>query len=132
MVFERKPSANIAALSTELVRRINDNTRRIRSMEQRMDGMESRMGVLEETVIEKIEELKVGFDKISVDLKSLIKRLDEMETEILKINKELEKVARKSEVNRLENMIEIYSPIKSTFVTRDELQRILEKKRVKV
>lgn len=128
MVFEKKP-ADVTAVTNELIRRINDNIRRIRTMEQRIDITESRVESLEETILEKIGELKNSFDRIEVDIKSLAERLSKIETKLLRLDKELAKTAKKTELSKLENLIEIYSPIKSSFVTREEVERLISQKK---
>ena len=128
MVLENEPSMGVGALSGEIVRRINTNTRRIRTIEQRLDGLESRIGSLEEKLIDEIDNLRKSFDQISVDIKAVSESLSEIRGEILKINKTVDKTAKKAEIKELETLLEIYNPIKSQFVTRDQVERILEEK----
>lgn len=131
MVFEKKPQLNIHAFNTELVTRINTNTRRIRTLEQRHEGTEGRISSLEEKVIDELENLKKHFDQISRDIDSLTKNISELRAEFLKMSKSIEKAARKTEVKELESLIDLYNPIKSKFVTRDEVEKILEEKLTK-
>lgn len=126
MVFERKPPQE--AYGTEVVRRINDNTRRIRVLEQRLDIIDSRIKGMEERIIDETGVLKKGFDQLALDIKEVSKELKELRGEFLKINQNLEKTAKKHEIKELESLVELYNPIKSKFITRDELERILEEK----
>mgnify|MGYP000713440771 CR=1 FL=1 len=71
MVFEKKQPTDLTALSEQLITRMNENVRRIRVIETRMDTMESRMGSIEETVIEKINELKaVSYTHLTLPTKA--------------------------------------------------------------
>jgi hypothetical protein len=40
----------------------------------------------------------------------------------------LEKVAKKNELKELESMISIYNPLRTNFITRDEVERILDER----
>jgi hypothetical protein len=59
-------------------------------------------------------------------ISTIADRLTGMENELLRINKELSKTASKSEVKQLEMYIDVMNPIKSKFVTKDELERTLD------
>ena len=128
MVFEKKQAPNIHAFGTELVTRINTNTRRIRTLEQRHEGTEGRISSLEEKVIEELSNLKKRFDQISQDIDKLSENIGELRSEFLKMTKNLEKTARKTELKELESLIELYNPIKSRFVSREEVERLIEEK----
>lgn len=128
MVFEKKEAPNIQAFGTELVTRINTNTRRIRSLEQRYEGTEERISSLEERVIEELSNLKKGFEQIGSDIDKLSENIGELRSEFLKMTKNVEKSARKTEVKELESLIDLYNPIKSRFVSREEVEKLIEEK----
>jgi hypothetical protein len=44
------------------------------------------------------------------------------------VNKELSKTALKSDVKKIETFIDVVNPITAKFVTRDELDRLLEER----
>ncbi|MEM5792780.1 MAG: hypothetical protein QXY45_00255 [Candidatus Aenigmatarchaeota archaeon] len=132
MVFERKPPQQFDQLNQEVVRITNDNTRRIRVLEQSMESSMNRITSLEERLIDEFGEIKKWIDQLSLDVKEISKELKNIRNEITRINKELEKTARKNEVKELENLINLYSPIKSHFVTRDEVSRMIERELKKV
>ena len=127
MVFE-KETADVQAFSNEVVKIISTNTRRIRALEQRLNGLEMRLGAIEEKIINEIEGVRKDFEEINMDIKSIAKNLSELRSEILMINKTIEKTARKSEVKELESLLDLYSPIKSKFTTRDEVERLIDEK----
>jgi septation ring formation regulator EzrA len=126
MVFEKNVSNDMQTLGTEMASRINTDTRRIRAIEQRLGGIELRIGALEEKIIDEIDHLRKSFEQISVDIKAVTDNLSEIRSEILKINKNLDKTAKKAEVKELETLLDIYNPIKSRFTTKDEVTRIIE------
>jgi predicted nucleic acid-binding Zn-ribbon protein len=128
MVFEKNVPGDMQTIGMEMSNRINTNTRRIRTLEQRMSAAESRIGALQEKVIDEIDRLRKSFDQISIDLKSVSENLSEIHSEILNINKNLDKTAKKAELKELENLLDLYNPIKSRFTTKDEVMRIIEDK----
>jgi len=127
MVFE-KETTDVQAFSNEVVKIISTNTRRIRALEQRLNGLEMRIGAIEEKIINEIEGIRKDFEEIHMDIKSIVKNLSELRGEILSINKTIDKTARKSEVKELESLLDLYSPIKSKFTTRDEVERLIDQK----
>jgi hypothetical protein len=51
-----------------------------------------------------------------------------METVVSELVKHFKKLATKSEVREVQNMVNIYDPIKSSFITKEELERILSER----
>jgi len=127
MVFE-KETVNVQSFNNEVVKIINTNTRRIRSLEQRLDGLEMRIGAIEEKIINEMDALRKNFDEIGMDIKDISKNLNELRNEILKINKTIDKTAKKAEVKELESLLDLYNPIRSKFTTREEVERLVDEK----
>jgi len=127
MVFE-KETTDVQAFSNEVVKIMSTNTRRIRSLEQRLDAIEMRIGGIQEKIINDIETIKKDFGEINMYIKDIVKNVSELRNEILRINKTIDKTARKSEVKELESLLDLYSPIKSKFTTRDEVERLIDEK----
>jgi hypothetical protein len=128
MVFEKKVPQNFTPINNEIVITTNENTRRIRILEQTLDSIRNRLSSIEERLIDEMGDTKKWMDQVSLDMKEISNDLKEIRTEILRINKDLDKAARKTEVKELENLLDIYNPIKSHFVTKDEVIRLLGKK----
>lgn len=113
-------------LTSETIRRLNEYSNRIKNLEQRIERIENRMNSLEETALIRLGELKVSFERVSQKLTSFSERLSTLENEVLKIEKELGKMALKSDLKKIETFIDVVNPVTSKFVTREELERILE------
>jgi chromosome segregation ATPase len=124
-MFE-KDTKSSDALTNEVIGRIDNNTRRIRTVEQRLEGLELRMSSAEEKMIEEIDNLKREFERISIDLKEINKNLSDIHDEFIRMNKDLDKTAKKNEVKELESLLDLYSPIKSKFVTKDEVRNMID------
>jgi TolA-binding protein len=129
MVFEKEAPPDVSGLSSEIVKMVNTNTRRIRMIEQRLSGTERRISSLEEKIIDEIDNLRRGFEQIYMDIKALTENLSQIRAETLKMNKNLDKTAKKAEVRELESLLDLYNPIKSKFVTREEVERLIEEKK---
>jgi len=126
--FEKQPAVDISTMTNEMVRRLNEYSRRIKNIEQRLERMESRIDMIEETILNQINDLKINLDKIGQKIMGVSDRLNVMENEILRINKDLSKTALKSDIKKLETFIDIVNPITAKFVTKDELERALEER----
>ena len=127
MVFE-KETVDVQTFSNEVVKIMSTNTRRIRALEQRLNGLEMRIGAIEEKIINEIEGIRRDFEEIDMNIKNIVKNVSGLRSEILTINKTIDKTARKSEVKELESLLDLYSPIKSKFTTRDEVERLVDEK----
>lgn len=128
MAFEKEPETGTQVLGTEIVKMVNTNTRRIRALEQRLEGTERRLRALQDNFIEEIENLRKKFEQISIDIKAVTENLSKIRAEMLTLNKNFEKTARRAEVKELESLLDLYSPIKSKFTTREEVERMIEEK----
>jgi len=133
MVFEKeKETFDIRTFTTEILNRVDSNTRRIRSIEQRLNLLESRISSLEEKLIDEIDKLGRGFEQLQLDVKAVSESLKLLRAEMLKMNKNMEKAALKAEVKELATLLDLYNPIKSSFVTKEEVRRMLEELEKKI
>lgn len=129
MAFEKPVETR--AVTTEIVKRINEDMRRIRAIEQRIGRVEDRVRMIEETTLSQMDDLGIALERISQKISNLTERLTTIDNETLRINKELNKMATKTEMKHLETFVDIVNPITSKFVTRDEVERILEEREKK-
>jgi uncharacterized coiled-coil DUF342 family protein len=131
MVFEQKNQGDIQLLSSELIRRINEDSRRIKTIEQKIEKIESTSSTLEETVLTQMNDVKINLDRISQRIAAVADRLSMIETDMLRMKKEINNTATKAEVKQLETFVDIVNPITAKFVTKDELQRVLAERSFK-
>jgi len=133
MVFEKEKEVfDIRTFTTEILNRVDSNTRRIRSIEQRLNLLESRISSLEEKLIDEIDKLGRGFEQLQLDVKAVSESLKVLRAEMLKLNKNMEKAALKAEVKELATLLDLYNTIKSSFVTKEEVRRMLEELEKKI
>lgn len=126
MAFE-KPE-ELKDVINELVKRMNEDRRRIRLIEQSIDRLENSMSSIEETALSQMGDLKLSLDRINTKLAPLTERLNIIENDIIKLNKQMSKGATKIELKQIESFIDLVNPVTSKFVTKDELDRALDER----
>jgi len=127
--FEKEQTPEDVRIATnEMVRRLNEASRRVKAVEQRMDKIESDLETLEDTALGQMNDIKVNLERILTKIDDVSNRLNILESDIVRINKDLGKAATKAEIKQIETFIDIVNPITSKFVTRDELERVFEEK----
>ena len=121
---------DIPSILNELVRRANETTRRLRALEERSSIVENRMSSIQDTLLRINEENKNNNLKLNDQLKGFQTELIRIDNELLKANKNLDRTAKRSELKELENIMSFFNPLKSNFVTKDEVIRMIgERKR---
>jgi len=116
----------IDVVLSEIVRRLNEQSRRIRTLESRNSVSESRTGTVEDTILKMTDEMREKFKTLSDGIKEFETQMIKLEHDINRINKNLEKTAKKNDLRELENIISLYNPIKSKFITKEELEEKLK------
>ena len=120
--------AEVKIVTSEILRRVNEESRRVRILEQRMDRIYDSVNSLQENVISQLDDLKLSIERLSDKVLKVSERLNGIENEIEKVNKGLGKAATKAEVKQIETFMNIVNPITSKFVTKEELERLLEER----
>ena len=126
--FEKQEVADVVGMTTEFVHRLNESSRRMKTIEQRIDRLEQQIQILEGTALSQMDDIRVNLERIIAKIGGIADRLTGIESELLRINKELGKSATRAEVKQLETYIDIMNPIKSKFITKNELDRILDER----
>lgn len=126
MPFEKKTSMDYAI--TELMRRVNDDTKRLRLLEQRSVAMDSRVASLEQTLLEQFKKINQAFDRLSQKIDESNDRISKIEDDTKKLMRQMDRVASKTELREMQGFIDLINPIKSNFVTKPEIERMLEEK----
>lgn len=126
-----KKATTLHAIINELVDRTNSNTQRLRVLEQRSEVLSSRANTIEQEILN----LNKSIHKVILSLDTKTKRLDDRirkdEGTLKEVVKRMKKLATTSKISELEQLIEIYNPLKSQFITREEAERIIEEKKNK-
>ncbi len=107
----------------ELVRRANDTLKRLRAVEERQRGIESRLNNLEETRLEEKRDFGEEIDELESKVNALNDKLLQTKAVLDRSRRRFDRFATKPELKELEANLDLLSPIKEQFVTRDEFRK---------
>ncbi len=129
-VFSKKRPSNLRLIINQLVERVNNDAKRLRVLEQRNGVIESRLNSIEQTLTGNYKEFIKVMKLQEKSIAGLGDNVRVTEGKISEIVRQFRRVATKAEVKTLQNLLEIYNPIKSNFVTREELKNLQKGKNV--
>ena len=124
-VFDKKP-ANVQVVVAELIRRLNDSSKRLRLVEQKILSMESTISNIDQTAVEQFKQTKISSDKLNVKIDELSNRIAKVEDDTRKLTKQMERTATKTELREIQGFIDLINPIKSNFVTIQEVRKMID------
>ncbi len=122
-----KPS-KLHTILKELVRRSNSNLKRVRILEQRNIVIENRINSMEQSMFEQSKDIKKSMAVIENTMSKAEIKVTRMENAMREIMKQVKKLATTTKIRELEQLVEIYNPLKSNFTTKEEVQRLIEEK----
>ena len=127
-VFGKDNKGTLHTIINELVERTNSEAQRLRVLEQRTENIDLRINSIEQNILTNTTQMQ----KMTKDIENRFKKRDEsvakIDTVIKELVKHFKKLATKSEVKEVHHMVDIYNPIKSNFITKEELERILSER----
>ncbi len=118
----------LRTIINELVDRTNTNTQRIRVLEQREESLSSRSDSLEQEALNINKAIQALTNNLGSELKKRDKSISEAQSIIKEMIKQLKRFASAGKVRELEAMLDLYSPLKSSFITREEAEQLISKK----
>jgi chromosome segregation ATPase len=118
----------VQSVINELVERTNSTTQRLRVLEQRTESTDSRMTSMEKDVLENKSELKKVISGLEKKLSLADERNSTMENTLKEMVTQMKRLATNADVRGLQELIDIYNPLKSNFLTREEAERMIEEK----
>jgi hypothetical protein len=119
---------DIQAILNEIIRRENESARRLRALEEMSSLIETRISTVEDSILKLTEERKGINETTTIKFDELDKNIIRIDSELLKISKNVEKMAKRTELKEIENLISIYNPIRTNFITREEVERLIEER----
>jgi len=114
----------------EVISRTNSNAKRLRTLEQRNGVIEDRINSLEKMFNEQSKELQKSLAKMEKIINKEDIRMVRVEGALKEIMKQVKKLATVPKIRELEQLIEIYNPLKSNFTTKEEVQQMIEERLV--
>ncbi len=127
MVFMPTPK-DLQTMLDEIVRRLNEHGRRLRTLEERDRAIETKIGSAEDTILRNAEGMRLKSEENTGALKGIDERMMKAENEISKLARDMGRTAKKNEMLELENILSLYNPLKSSFVTKEDVERMMKEK----
>ena len=126
-----KEPSTLHTIINELVDRTNSDSKRLRVIEQRAEVLSSRSNTIDHEMLNINRQAQRLSDTIDIRIKKIEDSIRKNDTMVKEVVKQMKKLATTSKIAELEQLIEIYNPLKSQFVTKEEAQRIVDEKKNK-
>lgn len=127
-VFGKSPDEKLERILSDMINRVNENVQRLRVMEQKIQAIDIRINSTEQNRLSSNKNALKDISEKDIKTAELEERLAKMETAYNEILKQLKMAATKSNVDELKELVSIYNPMKSSFVTKEEMERFFEEK----
>ena len=122
----QQPKRTVQSVINDLIGRVNTDTRRMRIIEQELNILKPRIAAIEQNVSEQRKAINASISELGAKVARAEDKVSRMESLLGEVVKGMKRFALVSEVKKLEQLIEIYSPLKSEFVTNEEVERLIE------
>ena len=119
---------DVQAILNELVRRANESSRRLRALEERSSLIETRTGSMQDSILKIVGEERKEEKELNLRLKKFENNFVRIDNDLMKINKNLDKMVKRVELKEVENLISIFNPLKTNFVTREDVEKIIKER----
>ncbi|MBM3304153.1 MAG: hypothetical protein FJY76_03575 [Candidatus Aenigmarchaeota archaeon] len=126
VITKQQPRRTVQSVINDLIGRVNTDTRRLRIIEQELNILKSRMAAIEQNAAEQRKAINASVTELGAKVARAEDKVSRMESLIGEVVKGMKRFAPASEIKKLEQLIEIYSPLKSEFITREEAERMIE------
>lgn len=121
----------IHTVMNELIERSNSDSQRLRILEQRSEITATRVRSLEQDSLNQIKQIHNAMNKVDNRITRIEERVSKMESNIREIVKRFKSTATKVDVKEIETTLELYNPMKSNFITREEAKNLIVKRNKK-
>lgn len=125
---KQQPKQTLKTIIRELVDRTNSDTARIRVLEQEMGSIKSRNDSFEQAILNQKKQSEKVIADLTARLEKSNKRSIQIESTIKEIVREIKKLATTAKIKELETLVDIYNPLKSQFITKEEAERMIERR----
>ncbi len=127
-VFSKSPDEKGERIIADLINRVNENVQRLRVIEQKMQASDARINSVEQNALSLTKNVQKSLDERDARIATLEEKVEKIETAYSEILKQLKTAATKANVDELRQLVSIYDPLKSSFVTREEMERFVEER----
>ncbi|MEM5813018.1 MAG: hypothetical protein QXU71_01505 [Candidatus Aenigmatarchaeota archaeon] len=105
--------------------------RRVRVLETKFEQLIEKINLLEKSILEVKNDLKIYINFNNSRFQENNSKIEVLEKEIENIKSYIQELVSKSEIEKLKTIIDLFNPLKSNFVTREELEEILNEFKTK-
>ena len=128
MAVDKQPKKTLKTVLRELVERSNTDNARIRVMEQENDILKSRSKSFEQDLFSQKKYFEASITSVKKETEKTNDKTANIESTLRELIKEIKKLATTAKIKELETLVDIYNPLKSQFITREEAERMIERK----
>jgi len=128
MAVDKQPKKTLKTVLRELVERSNTDNARIRVMEQENDILKSRSKSFEQDLFSQKKYFEASITSVKKETEKTNDKTANIESTLRELIKEIKKLATTAKIKELETLVDIYNPLKSHFITREEAERMIERK----
>ncbi len=125
---EKGAKLTMRDIINELIERTNSNIRRLRVLEERSESLTSRMNTLENTLLGQGKDMKKSLSEVDTRVTEESDRIIKIETMIKDIVNQLKRAVTMTKIKELEELIAIYNPLTSKFITKEEVERLIQQR----
>ena len=118
----------VQSVINELVERTNNNTQRLRVLEERTESMDSRITVAEKDMLSDKTELRKMVEELEKKLAASEEKAGTLESTIKEMVNHMKHLATTADIRGLQELVDIYNPLKSNFLTKEEAEHMIEEK----
>jgi archaellum component FlaC len=127
-VFGKAPADKQERIMVDLINRVNENVQRLRVIEQRTQTIDSRINSIEQNLVSYNKNVQKSLLERDMKISSLEERVEKIEITYKEIINQLKQVATKTNVDELKQLVSIYDPLKSSFVTKEEMETFVDER----
>ncbi len=113
-------------ITSEIVKRINQNDMRLRELENLINGLEYAIRGLEGNVSDVSKDINAKIEKTREEMNGVLDVIDDVKRQADGIKKEFENFVRKDEFREVANYMSLMNPAISRFVTKEDVKKMLE------
>ena len=118
----------IGAVLNKMIERLNASMRRLRILEQESSIYKTRLTSAEQELLSQRNHMSKSIQEVNDKIALLDESLLTIENTLKEIIEQLKKVTTTTRIKELEEMIEIFNPLKSQFITREEAERLIDQR----
>ncbi|MBU0952967.1 MAG: hypothetical protein KKA90_00920 [Nanoarchaeota archaeon] len=117
---------SVGVVLNKLIERVNSLMRRIRVLEQDNNVLRSRLDSVETESFNQSKLARTAVADLEKRLNRYEKQLQETEHVLKEVIAQMKKLATMSQIKELEALMDMYNPLKSEFMTREEVERAID------